>query len=100
MSIGKPSLASSFESGELAAICQQENIMTIAQKLSWEIIAMNEREPGQMERTAIEVAYGVALQVGNQPDLFSAIMASIIIQVSDETLQHCLRVSTARGLKK
>ena len=75
--------------------------MSIAQKLSWEIVAMNDRGAyEERERMALEVAYGVALQVGDQPDLFSAFMSSIIGQVSDKTLQNSLRVYTARALKK
>jgi hypothetical protein len=74
--------------------------LSIAQKLSWEIVAMNELEPSKPQRTALEIAYGVALQVGDQPELFSAFMSSIIDQVTDAEMQHSLRAYTARGLKK
>jgi hypothetical protein len=74
--------------------------MSIAQKLSWEIVALNDRgDASQASRTALEVAYGVAL-AGDQPEMFSALMASIMSQVSDPELQRYLRAYTARGLKK
>lgn len=73
--------------------------MSIAQKLSWELVAMHERAPSERERTALEIAYGVALQMGDQPDLFSAFMSSIIGQVSDPQMQRLLRLFTARGLE-
>jgi len=73
--------------------------MSIAQKLSWELVAMNERGSNERERTALEIAYGVALQVGDQPDLFSAFLSSIIGQVTDPQIQRHLRFWTARGLK-
>lgn len=74
--------------------------MDIAQKLSWELVALNECVSSQAQRTALEVAYGVALQIGNQPDLFGACMSSIIGQVTDPETQRMLRFYTARGLKK
>jgi hypothetical protein len=74
--------------------------MDIAQHLSWEIVAMNELDPSQEQRTAVEVAYGVALQLGDQPELFSAFMSSIIGQVTDPETKRLLRLYTARGLRK
>lgn len=61
---------------------------------------MNELTPSLVDRTALEVAYGVALQLGNQPELFSAFMSSIIGQVTDPETKRLLRLYTARGLKK
>ena len=74
--------------------------MSIAQRLSWETVALNERESCQAERTALEVAYGVALIIGNQPEVFSAMMSSVIEQVTDETTKRFLRQYAARGLKQ
>jgi len=73
--------------------------MSIAQKLSWEIVALNEREASQAERTALEVAYGVSLALSD-PGRFSSVMDSIAEQVTDPQLQRCLRAYTARGLKQ
>jgi hypothetical protein len=74
--------------------------MSIAVKLSWELVALSDRGVGEgPERLTAEIAYGVARQI-DQPDLFSAVMSSIIMQVSDEHTKHLLRQWTARGLKK
>lgn len=75
--------------------------MDIATKLSWEIVGMNDHGGYSTQQyTAAEVAYGVALQVGDQPELFSAVMSSIIGQITDEEVQQAMRQYTARGLKK
>ncbi len=76
--------------------------MDIAQRLSWEIVAMNDRGfhiHKEREKLALEIAYGVALQVGDQPELFSAFLSSIIGQVTDGVTQRYLRIYAARGLK-
>lgn len=75
--------------------------MSIAEKLSWEFIALSDRgNASDQERMALEIASGVANQIGDQPDLFSAFMSSIIEQVSDEDMKRLLRNVTARGLRK
>lgn len=74
--------------------------MDIANKLSWEIVALNELASSQGQRTAVEVAYGVAIMIGDQPALFSAVMSSIIGQVTDSETKRLLRLYTARGLKR
>lgn len=72
--------------------------MSIAQKLSWEIVAQNELEPSQESRTALEIAYGVSLALSD-PASFSSIMASIAEQVTDPETRCNLKFYTARGLK-
>ena len=75
--------------------------MSIAERLSWETVALNDRgDATEKQRTALEVAYGVSLIIGNQPELFSAMMSSIIEQVTDPETQRNLRQYTARGLKQ
>lgn len=75
--------------------------MGIAEKLSWEAVALNDRGDGTPEQyTALEVTYGVALKLGDQPELFSAVMSSIIEQVTDPATKRSLRIAVARGLKK
>jgi hypothetical protein len=78
----------------------EERHVSIAQKLAWEIQAQNDRgEATARQRMALEIAYGVALQVGDQPELFSALMSSIIGQVTDAEMHRLLRLYTVRGLK-
>lgn len=75
--------------------------MSIAEKLSWEFVALSDRgNASDEERLALEIASGVANQIGNQPDLFSAVMSSIIEQVSNQDVKRLLRNVTARGLRK
>jgi hypothetical protein len=51
-------------------------------------------------RMALEIASGVALQLGgDQPELFSAFLSSIIGQVTDPHMQRLLRSCEARGLE-
>lgn len=74
--------------------------MNTSEKLSWEIIALNDRENAtDAERTALEVAYGVSLAL-SEPGSFSSVMAQIAEQVSDPQVQRYLRAYTARGLKQ
>ncbi len=74
--------------------------MSIAQKLAWEIQAQNDRgEATARQRLALEIVYGVALTLDDQPELFSAVIASIIEQVSDPEMQRLLRLYMRRGLK-
>jgi hypothetical protein len=78
----------------------KDHNMDIAKKLSWEIVSLNDRGDGTpVQYLALEVAYGVALQVGDQPDAFSSIMSSVIEQVTDAETKRNLRISVARGLK-
>lgn len=72
---------------------------TIAQKLSWELVALNELPSTLAQRTALEVAYGVALFTGDQPEVFSAAMSFIIEQVTDPEMKRQLRFFERRGLK-
>ena len=76
----------------------------LAEKLSWEIVALHDRgtddSAGARALLAAEIAYGVALQVGDQPELFSAFMSSIIGQVSDNDMQQELRRYEVKGLQK
>ena len=75
--------------------------MSIAEKLSWEFVALSDRgSANEDERLALEIASGVANLIGDQPDLFSAIMSSIVEQVSDQDMKRLLRNVTARGLRK
>ena len=75
--------------------------MSIAEKLSWEFVALSDRgNASDEECLALEIASGVANQIGNQPDLFSAVMSSIIEQVSNQDVKRLLRNVTARGLRK
>lgn len=71
---------------------------SIAQRLAWETVALNELPSSQAQRTALEVAYGVACIIGDQPELFSAMMSSIIQQITDETTKGFLRQYTGRGV--
>ncbi len=71
---------------------------SIAEKLAWETVALNELPSSQAQRTALEVAYGVALIIGDQPELFSAIMSSIIEQVTSDLTKSFLRQYTGRGV--
>lgn len=74
--------------------------MSIAETLSWEIVAQNDRgEATARQRIALEVAYGVSIKVAD-PELFKAIMESVIEQVSDKELQRLMRLYTTRGLKQ
>lgn len=74
--------------------------MNIAQKLSWEIVAQNDRgEASARQRMAMEICYGVALAQGEDAS-FSSTMESIAQQVTDAETQRLLRLYTARGLKK
>lgn len=74
-------------------------MMSVAQKLSWEIVAQNDLGGvSDPQRLALEIAYGVALEV-DEPVLFKAIMASVISQVTDAQTQRLLRLYTVRGLK-
>lgn len=73
--------------------------MSIAEKLSWEIQAQNDHgEASARQRMALEICYGVSLKV-DEPELFSAIMSSVIEQVSDSEVQRLLRLYVRRGLK-
>ena len=74
---------------------------TIAQKLSWEIVAMNDAGIASEEvRLALEIAYGISLQIHDSPVQFSLLMASITTQVSDPMMQAALRYWGKRGLKR
>ena len=74
--------------------------MTISQKLAWEIQAQNDRgDVSATARLALEVAYGVSLFTGDQPELFSAAMSFIIEQVSNAEMKRLLRFNERRGLK-
>lgn len=74
---------------------------SIAYKLSWELVALSDSgSTNAAARTALEIAYGVALTFGDQPDLFSACMSSIIEQVTDPELKRLFRNAVARGLRK
>lgn len=65
---------------------------SIAQKLSWEIVAMNDAgEASARTRMALEIAYGVSLKV-EEPALFSAVMEQVAEQVSDKEVQRLLRM--------
>lgn len=73
--------------------------MDIANKLSWEIVALNDRgDYDEREMLAAEIAYGVALKV-DDPAQFQAVMASIIGQVTSTLLQDRLRKIVARVAK-
>lgn len=73
--------------------------MDIANKLSWEIVALNDRgDYDEREMLAHEIAYGVALKV-DDPAQFQVIMASIIGQVTSTDLQASLRKIVARVAK-
>lgn len=73
--------------------------MDIATKLSWEIVALNDREnTDEREMLAAEIAYGVALKVSDF-EQFQTIMASIIGQVTSTVLQASLQKIVARVSK-
>lgn len=72
--------------------------MSIAQKLSWEIVALNETVSTQAQRMALEICYGVSLALSD-PGSFSSVMTQVTEQVSDAEMQRLLRLYTARGLK-
>lgn len=72
--------------------------MDIATKLSWEIVALNDRGAEGNELLAVKIAYGVALKI-DDPAQFQAIMASIIGQVTSTDLQASLRKIVARVAK-
>lgn len=75
--------------------------MTIAHNLSWELVALSDSgSTNEAQRTALEVAYGVSLTFGDQPDLFSACMSGIVEQVTDQELKRHLRQAVAHGLRK
>ena len=74
--------------------------MSIAQKLAWEIQAQNDRGDASLKaRMALEIAYGVSLFTGDQPEVFSAAMSFIIEQVTDSEMKRQLRFFERRGLK-
>lgn len=74
---------------------------SIAEKLGWEIASLNDRGNGAPEQyLALEVAYGVALQMGDRPEIFSAVMSSVIEQVTDPEMKRRLRISLTQGLRK
>ncbi len=74
--------------------------MSIAQKLSWEIVALNDRGDASLAtRTALEIAYGVSLAQGD-PASFASTMETIAFEVSDLELQRLLRFYARRGLKQ
>jgi hypothetical protein len=67
--------------------------MGISEKLAWEIQAQNDRgEATARQRLALEIVYGVALQVDDQPELFSAIASSIIEQVMLKCSVSCVSI--------
>lgn len=73
--------------------------MSIAEKLSWEIVAQNDHgEASAIQRTALEIAYGVSLAQGD-PGSFSSTMESIASQVTNVEMQRLLRLYATRGLK-
>ena len=73
--------------------------MSIAQKLSWEIVAMNDRgNASEAQRTALEICYGVSL-AHDEKLPFLTTMNKITEHVSDPTLKHLLALYTARGVK-
>lgn len=77
--------------------------MSIAEKLSWEIVALNDRgNASNEERLALEIAYGIAFHL-DEPELFITILASVISQVTDTEVRRFLRhwqEWTKRGLRK
>ena len=74
--------------------------MTIAQKLGWEIVALNDRgNATEKQRTALEICYGVSLAQDEKVS-FLRTMNAITGQVSDQELKHLLALYTARGVKQ
>lgn len=74
-------------------------MQSIAVKLSWEIVALNDRGDGsEKQYTALEIAYGVAL-AHDEKGVFLATMRQIYEQVSDKELAGMLRQAAARGAK-
>ena len=73
--------------------------MSISGKLAWELQAQNDRGDYTLpQRTALEVAYGVALAC-DDPGPFSVTMESIVSQVSNPEIKRLLQLYTRRGLK-
>lgn len=61
--------------------------MDIAQKLSWEFVALNDRGiSDERDRLALEIAYGIALKI-SEPAQFRTVMASVTCSVTDPVLR-------------
>ncbi len=74
--------------------------MSVAQKLSWEIVALNDRgDSSYNERLAVEIAYGVSLAQGDSGSFMST-MTSIAEQVTDPQLKRLLMIYAKRGIAK
>lgn len=75
-------------------------MQSIAEKLSWEIVAMNDKGTASEEaRIALEICYGVACAIAD-PDEFLRVTRSIAEQVGNKTLKELIYRYAVRGTLK
>ncbi len=94
------SLAADWLRSERARKEREDEMSSIAEKLSWEIVAMNDRGDAPEEaRLALEITYGVACAIADKGE-FLRVMNLIAEQVSNKTMRELLYRYAARGASK